>query len=354
MTDVAVIGAGIVGLSTAYALAERGVSVTVYERGVPGNGQSGGEGRIFRHAHEDPRLVALAREARAVWDEWSERFGVEFVSPDGAVALGPSRGDVARRMAPDELAERLPVLAAYEGPAWLDERGGAIRTGAAITALSDALRGSLVFDEVLGVCPAGREFVEVRAGGGTREHGRAIVCAGRGTPRLARGAGIEIPARVTAHARLTFAVRDEPPARLATFQDGSGAFGETGVYGTPVAGNHRFSVGIGDPVDERGLGALAKRTVAYAERALPGLDPRPVAERHCWVTELPWGHDAIGVWDAEGVLAVFGNNLFKHAPALGLRLADAHNDGISGDLQPDARLGAAKDLAVPADVVGRE
>jgi glycine/D-amino acid oxidase-like deaminating enzyme len=46
-----------------YALAERGASVTVYERGVPGNGQSGGESHIFRHAHDDPRLVAFARAA---------------------------------------------------------------------------------------------------------------------------------------------------------------------------------------------------------------------------------------------------------------------------------------------------
>ncbi len=51
--DVLVIGGGIVGLSTAYALTELGATVRVYERGVPGDGQSGGESRIFRHAHDD-------------------------------------------------------------------------------------------------------------------------------------------------------------------------------------------------------------------------------------------------------------------------------------------------------------
>ena len=39
------------------------------------------------------------------------------------------------------------------------------------------------------------------------------------------------------------------------------------------------------------------------------------------MTELPWGHDAIAVWEAGAVQFVAGNNLFKHAPALGHRLA---------------------------------
>ena len=87
--DVAVVVAGIVGLSTAYALSRSGVRVALYERGVPGNGQSGGDSRIFRHTHDDPRLVSLALASRALWREWEEHGGRELVSRDGVVSVGP-------------------------------------------------------------------------------------------------------------------------------------------------------------------------------------------------------------------------------------------------------------------------
>lgn len=52
--QVAVIGAGIVGLATAYALTTRGASVRVYEHGTPGGSQSGGHTRLFRHSPTIP------------------------------------------------------------------------------------------------------------------------------------------------------------------------------------------------------------------------------------------------------------------------------------------------------------
>lgn len=359
-SDVGVIGAGIVGLATAYALTERGVSVTVYERGVPGHGQSGGESRIFRHSHDDPRMVDFAKRSRLIWDEWAERLGIELVSSDGVVGLGASAerrlgvlqevgGIPVRRIDTEELRGRLPILADFAGVAVLDERGGSIRTTAAISAFTAALADRLIADEALLVRSTPAGTVEVRAGGVAAEHRSVIVCAGRGTAALARGMGVALPVRNGAHVRLTYDVRGEPPRTLACLQDGSGAFGETGIYAAAVPGNGRYAVGLSDHVDapEGGLldppalAQLAERASGYVARAMPGLDPVPVDVRHCWVTELPWGSDGLGVWSVDGVFFVAGHNLFKHAPALGRALAAAAaGDGLAEQLRPDAQLGA--------------
>ncbi|MCD9153775.1 NAD(P)/FAD-dependent oxidoreductase [Aeromicrobium duanguangcaii] len=358
--NVAVVGAGIVGLATAYSLQKAGAAVTVYEVGRPGGAQSAGDSRIFRHAHLDPRLTAFTTRSRRLYREWGDELGLELVSTGGAVALGPDvdqklsglaevDGLDARRIDAAELAERLPLLAHYDGPALLDAGGGSINAAGAVERISARLGDAIVQDHVLTVRPTASGTVEVRTGTGRTEHDHVVVAAGRGTAAIAHGLGLSLPVHNSAQVRVTFRVAGEPPATLATLQDMSNAFGEPRVYAAASADRTRYGVGIaeevpvnddGSSVDPEVLDALADRAVAYVRRALPGLDPTPVAHIHCWVTSLPWGEDGVGVWQHDGVSLVAGNNLFKQAPALGEALATAATGGaLPESLLASSRLG---------------
>ncbi|GAB3547131.1 FAD-binding oxidoreductase [Arthrobacter tumbae] len=360
MTRIAVVGAGIVGLATAHALRTAGAEVTVYESGTPGGGQSAGDGRIFRHAHKDVRLAEFVNHSRTLWREWEAEFGVELVSDAGAVAIGDSVEDKLRvlkdlphirvaLLAPGQLASSLPILADFEGKAMLDVDGGAIRTLAAFRALTGSLAEAPVTDHVLTVQHTSDGDVEVRTGTRVDRFDHAVLCAGRGTAPLARGVGLDIPVELAAHARVTFRVRGDAETPLPTFQDGSGIFGETGIYAAPSADNRSYSVGLsettgvrqdGSLADPTALESLAARAAAYVRHALPGLDPEPSGYVHCWVTRLPWGEDGVGVWSTGKISAIAGHNLFKQAPALGEALAETALSGVvPALLRPEAQLG---------------
>ena len=173
---------------------------------------------------------------------------------------------------------------------------------------------------------------------------------GIGTAGLAHGTGIELPLRASLHVRLAFALRARAAAAVGVLLDAGGASGESHAYGDPLPGNGAYAVGVteaaihpdGGLIDPDGLAEVAARTVAYANTMLPGLEPTPSQSRHCWVTELDWGTDAFALWHAGGAHFLSGQNLFKHAPAIGEALAaTALGEPVEIDLSPDARLGAA-------------
>lgn len=359
--DIAVVGAGCIGLATAEAIARRGERVALYESGMPGQGQSAGQGRVFRHASDDERIVRLAAESRELWTELEDRLGEELISRDGVVALGESAlerlgilekvGVRARRIGPEEIAERHPLLARAGVDAVFDETAGAIRTLAFIRLLSERLADSLETQEVIAVRPTGSGAVEVRVPGHRAVYERVVVCAGRGTAQLARGAGMDVPIELFCHIRSTFRVTGDPPERVAALLDGAGEWGETGVYAAAGPGNDRYSIGLaevmevredGSVVDPAQFGVLEQRVIEYARKAMPGLDPEPAEVLHCWATTLPWGEDAFAVWEYEGLLVLGGHNIWKMAPVIGEALAEAATGGeVREEMRPEARLGDA-------------
>lgn len=75
--DVIVIGAGVIGCSVALELAERGVSVTVLERSVPGaEASTVAAGILAPHVEhpDDALLASLGQESRELHARWAERF----------------------------------------------------------------------------------------------------------------------------------------------------------------------------------------------------------------------------------------------------------------------------------------
>jgi sarcosine oxidase len=331
-TQVAVVGAGITGLSTAHALHRRGVEFVCFEAAAPGSGQSAGRTRVFRHGHDDERLVRLAVRARAEWERLEDELGAPLLGREGVLVCGPNvaeraaafeaAGVPARLVGREEQSAALPVLRPPEDEALLDELGGSIDVRAAIDGLAGSIGDRLVQARVFEV----RERdsgVELHSSEGVWVAERAVLCPGAQLHELTAGLGLEIPLTIDLHTRAAFPVR-EPGRRLACLQDRSNVHGEI-VYAAPMPDGRQYAIGLGGdeepPVNE----ALA-RLRAYVERAMPGLEPDPASVRLCQTSILPWSPDAFAVWRTGNIDVLAGANLFKFGPLLGELLADGADE----------------------------
>ena len=215
--DAIVVGAGISGLAAAYELARRQRRVLVLEAGGVGAGQSAGLARIFRVAHADPRLCALALEAERGWRRWERELGAgRLLGGEGLVAAGPERAEaqgaamhaVGAPCAPLDraaIAARLPVLAhdhPWEVGLW-DPLAGSLRIRRTLAAL--ARRVTVRRATVAAVEPSGG----VRLDNGTAlEAAAVVVCAGLATGPLVAPLGLDVGVEARHHVRLTYRIRE--------------------------------------------------------------------------------------------------------------------------------------------------
>jgi glycine/D-amino acid oxidase-like deaminating enzyme len=198
--DVVVVGAGVVGLSIAHHLSQRGASVTVFDRAGIGAGASGVQPGGVRQqwgtrvncllARESMHFYARARELlRMRVDPGFQACGYLFLAHSES-ALARMRENVTLQneldipsqiLAPAEAAELVPGLdiAGVVGGAWCAEDGYFDRPQSVVEAFG--AQADVQIGEVLGV----RDEGVVRLASGGELHADAVViAAGVDTPRL--------------------------------------------------------------------------------------------------------------------------------------------------------------------------
>lgn len=336
-SEFIVVGAGLLGLATARALASRGREVIVLEQAEIGHPAGGSHGscRIFRLGYGDPGYVSLASRARERWRDLETERGPRLLHPAPHLTFGDGLDAVQAAMAaagaPCELlpaataAVRFPALATA-GPALLEPDSCVIEADNALRALAAAVPLISTGVRVTAVADDGRR-VTVSTEAGSFAARVVIVCAGPWTSGLLRPAGLAVPSSATLERVAYLELGGHGPAPdMPIFI----RHGVRSPYGLPVPRSSLYKIGIhpgGPPVDpdrqdhgpdEEQAGRLDR----LARRYLPGLDPRPVRIESCIYDNTP---DEGFVIDRAGQIVIGSGTSghgFKFGPLLGEWLAD--------------------------------
>jgi monomeric sarcosine oxidase len=323
MADVAVVGAGIMGSATAYALARDGRDVTLYEQFEVGHrrGSSHGRSRIVRLAYPDVEFVELAKESFAGWRELEREADVHLLELNGLLELveDEAQGSGAALDAAGAEYELLtPETARSRWPVGVPEGWSALFQPEAGIVRADR---------------AHRAFVEraVARGVELREHtrvesvedvdaGAVVITAGPWATRFFP----DLPVKVTRETVVYFRREGAPLPSIVQLDPvtrGHALYSlHDPVHGLKAGAHHAGAVA--DP-DEDGDPdpALVARVVEWVSRTYPDADPEPVAAETCIYTTTA---DEGFILERRGRVVVgspCSGHGFKFAPAVGARLA---------------------------------
>ena len=252
-TDVVIIGAGIVGASTAFWLSRAGITPLIIERlSAPAAATTAASAHSVRAQFAEPENIQMMRESLNIYAAFAETIGVDanagdigfrrggylFASTDSnAPSLIGTRVAFQRRqglndveaLLPDEIQRRFPWLdpavtaASYRaGDGWID--------GVRATELFIRASGATVqYDtEVLEVKTEANRVSGVRTRHGTTPAGTVVLAAGPFTPLLTKE---HLPLAMVRRHRLILDPRSEVPAGAPMTVDA-----DTGAHWRPHRG----------------------------------------------------------------------------------------------------------------------
>jgi glycine/D-amino acid oxidase-like deaminating enzyme len=109
-----VVGAGVNGLSTAWALAERGADVVVLDKGRAGGGASGIAGGIVRNYYRSEPIAELVRLSVEMFEEEPDAYGFRQVGYMAAVPAGQVDDLVAIRAQHERVGYDSELVTGFE------------------------------------------------------------------------------------------------------------------------------------------------------------------------------------------------------------------------------------------------
>ena len=321
--DVAVVGAGIMGSATAYALARDGRDVVLFEQFQVGHarGSSHGRSRIVRLAYPEVEFVKLAKESFAGWRALERETEVELLELNGLlelvedVAQGSSdaleaAGADYELLTADAARERWPVGVPDGWSALFQPEGGIVRADLAHRAFVDRAiaHGARLQEDtrVESLDDVDAEAVVVTAGPWVSAFFPDLpVHTTRETVAYFRRDGDPLPS----------VVQLDPVTRghaLYSLHDP--------VHGLK-AGTHHAGARVGPDEDGGPDPALVERIADWVAHTYPDADPEPVAAETCMYTTTPDEHFVLERRGRVVIGSACSGHGFKFAPAIGNRLA---------------------------------
>ena len=343
--DILVVGAGINGLSTAWALLRRGVRVGLVEQFHVGHdrGSSHGASRITRSAYADPVYVRLMQVAHGeAWPRLEAEAGQVLVHKRDGCFFGPRTGKVWSGYA-DTVAtggvdvERIDVAEARRRfPAFVfdgdwgvlhDRTAGLVAAADTIAALARLVSArAQVWEEtqVHAVDAAGAETSRGRI-----DAERVIVTAGSWTGRLLpRLAPALSPIRQTVAYLDLEGDHTTMPVWACLFDDPNDFYYGLPPFGRPgvKVARHRTSGRRDDPDEVAGEGDVADVRAFVAEHFAAPVRGVLATER-CLYTCTDDEGFVLDVVEGITIGAGFSGHGFKFGPLTGQLLAELALDG---------------------------